>query len=149
MRNGSGPRRPQPPIAKPIAAARVALKITQLDLARAIDMTPANLRRWERGTARPTPRNLERLIAYVTSVDADVGAKLRLATTGVAPPAAKVPSAEALRNAMWRAAEELDVPAARLRVAVRRVLEVAASEGFAVGEAGRALVADDQRAATS
>ena len=92
MRNGSGPRRPQPPISRPLYVARRALKLTKVEVGKALGIGPRSIREWELGTRRPSRKNLERFIVYIEKLDANVGARLRLGATGKELPKPEPPS---------------------------------------------------------
>lgn len=141
MRNGSGPRRPQPPIGKYIEAARRSLRLTQVAMAKEIGVSTRTLHEWEADDTRPTKTNLRAMCTRVEALDPAVGAKLRAAVTGVAEPVPRAPSVVGVLSVIIAAADELDVAPRRVVHVVETVLARIAAEGFTV-EGARAALAE-------
>ncbi len=140
MRNGSGPRRPKPPLGKHIKRARTFLRMTQEEFGAVLDASERTVQRWELGGTRPSAKVVRQLIAYVALRDAAFATELRTLLTGEPPPVAPPPpSADALMDAVREAADQLDVPASRARAAFVAFLERLEAERFTVETARAAL----------
>lgn len=147
MRNGSiGPRRPRPPIGKHLHAARYALRLTQEAFGAPLGVTKRTVSRWEGDHTRPSKADVLRIIEHVEKMDAEVGAGLRAAITGVAVERADAGVGEAERQrvvgeALVEMADALDVAPRRVREALVRVVARLGAAGVSVGEFAGALVA--------
>lgn len=130
------PRAVRPPVAAHLRAARAAVHLTQAELAEQLGVKPRAISRWERGETRPTRKNVKRLVERLAEIDAGVAMKLRTALTGEPQPAsAPPPSADALMDAVREAADQLDVPARRVRAAFAFFLERLEAERFTLDTA--------------
>lgn len=146
-------RRERPTWGRDIRRARVALELTQAQLGRRMGMVGGGqaICRWEGNHSRPRPRQREALLAAMGALNPAVAAQLaavfaaksgppgepstggarvtgtrRAATANESPapsPSAQPAADIALELALLRMADELDVPARRLRVSALNFLE--------------------------
>ena len=117
--------------ARAIRDARQAARLTQEQLAARIGVKASGIGRWERGQATPRKRNRRALIAAIRERHPSAGDQLAAALQG--PPAATQPAPSAvvppppdpatlLQLAVFRMADELDLPPRRLRGPLLRLL---------------------------
>lgn len=141
----------------PIRVARRAVRLTQAELGQRVGLTEQAVYRWERNASRPNPRLQRALVLVIRAIDPAVGDQLAAAfggdiaasvrqttaATGSAPatqsassaPASDDPAASALGLAVFRAADELDLPSRRVRSAVARLLRRLGNAGYTLEHA--------------
>lgn len=134
-------------VALAIRAARRAARVTQTQFAALVGTKRRAVSRWEKDEATPTRRVRARLEHVLQTLHPESAARLQAAfarrdPTPHAQPAQSAPApapapapaaggdAAALELALFKFADDLDVPARRARVALARLLERLASDGF-------------------
>ena len=133
-----------------IRAARRAAGLTQEDLGRRIGVKARAVSQWEIGKAKPPPRRARELVAAIEVRSPGHAATLRaLLGKTVGAPAAQEPSAppppdpqqiaSEVEQAIYRAADELDLPPRRVRGAIGRVLRRLAAANISL-EAAKARI---------
>ena len=119
-------------LAQSIRAARRAAGLTQEQLGRRLGLKGRAVYRWENDAAAPSKRNRNALVVALQAVRPDVAAWLSTAIAeaeGSAPAAPAEPAAPpideaaVLEYALFTMADELDLPARRVRGALKRFLE--------------------------
>lgn len=133
MRNGSGPRRPLPPIGKHLYDARRALHLTQAAFGARLGVTKRTVQRWELCWTRPSSGDVARILDQVDAMDVAVGVTLRTAVTGVTPPPPPRTAAEEkqiIADLIHEMADTLDVSPRRAREAMLRAAERLESAGM-------------------
>jgi DNA-binding XRE family transcriptional regulator len=122
-----------------LRTARRRCGLTQGELAQKVGVSWRSVYRWEGGRSRPRARHWEAYLRALVQLDPLVAEWLVTRLNVPLPPGVVLPrplripgvplAAAAFDLALFRAAEELDVPAARLRRAFLQVLEVPARDG--------------------
>jgi DNA-binding XRE family transcriptional regulator len=130
--------------------ARLRCVLTQRELARRVGVSWRTIFRWEDGTSAPRLRHWNAYVAAFFKADPHVAAWLVRRLRSELPPGLTLPpelvprpvvqlDRAALELALFRAAEELHLPAGSLRSGVVKVLEAAARGGAAVDPILRSL----------
>jgi len=103
--------------------------LTQEQLGRRLGLKGRAIYRWERGDANPTRRNRAALVTAIAAVNMDLARHLKdvliPSAPSATPPAAAPPPVdkEALFDVtLYRMADELDLPARRVRGPLARLL---------------------------
>jgi transcriptional regulator with XRE-family HTH domain len=119
-------------LAQTIRNARRTAGLTQQQLGMRLGLTGRAVSRWERSDSAPTQRHRAALVMAIKAVDVSAAASLAAALSGetvVDPASAPVRSqpavdaASALEHAIYAMADELDLPARRIRGALARLLQ--------------------------
>ena len=121
------------PMAQAILNARRAVGLTQEQLGRRIGLQGRAVYRWERDDIVPSKRNQRALVTAINAVNQEVAAKLAAALSGqgqgAEPAPAPVPvppplsAPVVLELAVFGMADELDLPARRIRGSLARLLK--------------------------
>jgi transcriptional regulator with XRE-family HTH domain len=120
-------------MAQAILNARRAVGLTQEQLGRRIGLQASAVYRWERDDSIPNKRNQRALVTAINAVNQDVAAKLAAALAGQGQGAKPAPAPEqaapplsapvVLELAVFGMADELDLPARRIRGSLARLLK--------------------------
>lgn len=123
-------------LAQAIRDARLAIGLTQEELARRLGLKGRAVYRWERDDSAPRRRHRAALIAAVNAVNQSAGATLAAVIGGVAkgrrgvavvaPAAAPAPPSDTklvVELAIFGFADELDLPPRRVRIGLGRLLK--------------------------
>lgn len=102
-----------------IRAARRAAGLTMRALADRADVSRATLTRWEAGRVVPTGSRLDAVVAVIRAADPEQGRGLARALGLPSREPAMDPSA--IELLIYRAADDVDVPAAHLRSAIEAI----------------------------
>lgn len=138
-----GPKRKKinPAVGPAVLAARRSLRLTRGAFGALVGVQWRAIGRWEEGEAEPPPKTKARLVKAVEAQKASAGRTLAAALgleRLVAPPPPP-PSPEALRLAVLRLADTLDVSPSRARRACAQLLEQARAARFTLEAAAREI----------
>jgi transcriptional regulator with XRE-family HTH domain len=123
------------PLAQALREARQTTGLTQEQLGKHLGLKGRAIYRWERDESRPNRANQQRVLALITSLHQPAAAKLSAAMADhasispIVAPSAPAPLAAAsaaprsvVEHSVFSMADELDLPARRVRGALSRWL---------------------------
>ncbi len=142
-RPGRKPVKHDPAVAKALYWARRRVRLTQAQLGALVGVKWRAVSRWEISKATPTKAKMGKLVAGLERYDAATARTLAQALgveVALAPPP-PAPVSEALRAAVLRLADDLDVSPGRARKAVAALLERTRAAHFTVEGAAADLAA--------
>lgn len=121
-----GLRRQPTQLTEALRTARVQARLVQRHIAVALGVHPRTVMRWENGQTKPSKDEWTNIIAYLARFVPDHAARLaQLADLPSPIPAAPVADVHAIEEALFRAADRLDVSPRRVREAVREIVRSA------------------------
>jgi transcriptional regulator with XRE-family HTH domain len=132
--------RKPPKISVAMRAARTAARMTQTELAGAVGVSRRQIERWENERSAVLPKWAAGLLrALQAAPEADI-ATLRTAL-GVAQKPAREATERAVRDAVYAAADQLDVGPKRLRAALATLFTACDGLGLSAKEVAAMLAA--------
>jgi transcriptional regulator with XRE-family HTH domain len=137
-------------LALEIRNARRAAGLTQTQLGTRLGLKGRAVYRWERDASSPTKRHQRALVLAIQAINPAAASALATfiasavvggAASAVALPVAQpvVYPAAVLENALYQAADELDLPARQLRVALARLFARLRQASLTLESAGRQI----------
>ena len=122
-----------------LAAARDLARLQLRQVGAAVGVHPRTVRRWELGETAPTSEQWERLAAYFAAFVPEAAEQLARAAR-VPSPIAAPPAVDdrAIGEALFRAADLLDVSPRRVRAAVRFLVEAVANANGSLADLAKA-----------
>jgi DNA-binding XRE family transcriptional regulator len=134
-------------LAVEIRNARHAARLTQAQLGTRLGLKARAVYRWERNDSCPTKRHQRALVLAIQAVNpqAAIGLAALIGSVGAAPTPTVVSAtaqpaidrAATLRSAIYQAADELDVPARQMRVALVQLFRRLRQAGLTLESAGQ------------
>ncbi len=123
-----------------LVKARLTARLKQRHIAQAAGVAEKTVARWEAGYTRPSPARWTKVVAYLAPFVPDAAQQLA-ELAGVPSPVAPPPTVDvrALEDAIFRAADQLDVAPRRVREALRAVILAAQTANASLADVARAL----------
>jgi transcriptional regulator with XRE-family HTH domain len=127
-----------------LADARHQARLQLRQVAAAVGVHPRTVRRWELGETTPTSDEWGRLAAYYAPFAPEAADQLARAAR-VPSPVAAPPAADdrAIEEALFRAADQLDVSPRRVRAAVRFMVAAVTKANGSLADLARAAQESD------
>jgi transcriptional regulator with XRE-family HTH domain len=122
-------RRPAPPrreteASKALVVARKKARLLSRQLAEGLGVTPRTVGRWESGASHPSGEQWQRIARFLADFVPNEAAGLARAAGVASPLPERVPvDTDAIRQALFRAADLLDTSPRRVRAAVREIVK--------------------------
>jgi transcriptional regulator with XRE-family HTH domain len=123
-----------------LVKARLRARLKQRHIAQAVGVAEKTVARWEAGYTHPSPARWTKVVAYLAPFVPDAAQQLA-ELAGVPSPVAPPPTVDvrALEDAVFRAADQLDVAPRRVREALRAIILAAQTANASLADVARAL----------
>jgi DNA-binding XRE family transcriptional regulator len=123
-----------------LVKARIRARLNQRHVAQAVGVAAKTVARWEAGYTHPSPARWTKVVAYLALFVPDAAQQLA-ELAGVPSPVAPPPTVDlrALEDAVFRAADQLDVAPRRVREALRAIILAAHTANASLADVARAL----------
>lgn len=128
------------PASEALRHARKAARLKQGDIANALKVHPRTVARWERGQTRPSKDEWTSIVSFLAGFAPELAQRLAAVADVPSPVPAPPPmDLRAVEDALYRAADQLDVSPRRVRQALRELLSTAAAAHASLGDLARAV----------
>jgi len=123
-----------------LRAARKAARLKQGDIATALKVHPRTVTRWELGQTRPSKDEWTSIVSFLAGFAPDLAQRLAAVADVPSPVPAPPPvDLRAVEDALFRAADQLDVSPRRVREALRELFSTAVAAHASLGDLARAV----------
>jgi len=135
-----GQERHPTPASEALRTARKAARLKQGDFATALKVHPRTVARWERGQTQPSKDEWTGIVSFLAGFAPELAQRLAAVADVPSPvPAPPAVDQRAIEEALYRAADQLDVSPRRVRQALRELLSTAAAAHASLGDLAQAV----------